>query len=216
MRRLVDRIDRLIDGPILEYNTNELKVARTKLGHLYLEEEKYLRQRSRIQWLKDGDMNTWFFHVQATRRNKRNRIEGLFNPDGVWVKGPSDVCGLAKDYFLSLFIYETCGNFEGILDQISRCISPEMNLLLDGPVTDREIFEAFNQMDPRKAPGIDRLSSLFYNENWDVLSKKVIQYCHEILKGDCDPMDINEMVVVLIPKINEPKDMTHFWPINLC
>ncbi|PPD69547.1 hypothetical protein GOBAR_DD33574 [Gossypium barbadense] len=117
MRRLVDRIDRLIDGPILEYNTNELK---------------------------------------ATRRNKRNRIEGLFNPDGVWVKGPSDVCGLAKDYFLSLFIYETCGNFEGILDQISRCISPEMNLLLDGPVTDREIFEAFNQMDPRKAPGIDR------------------------------------------------------------
>ncbi|KAK5836054.1 hypothetical protein PVK06_011800 [Gossypium arboreum] len=161
-------------------------------------------------------MDTLFFHAWATRRNKRKKIEGLFNSDSVWVKDLSDVCGLAKDYFLSLFKYETGGNFERILDQISRCISPEMTLLLDEPVTNREIFEAFNQMDPRKAPSIDGLRDLFYKENLDVLNKKVIQYCHEILKEDCDPMDINETVMVFIQKINEPKDITHFRPINLC
>lgn len=29
-------------------------------------------------------------------------------------------------------------------------------------------------------------------------------------------MDINESIMVLIPKVEEPKDMTHFRPISLC
>ncbi|KAA3470588.1 reverse transcriptase [Gossypium australe] len=58
IRRLVARIDKLIDGPYEEFNADRLKTTRLKLGHLYAEEESYWAQRSQIKWLKEGDRNT--------------------------------------------------------------------------------------------------------------------------------------------------------------
>ncbi|KAK5812073.1 hypothetical protein PVK06_027472 [Gossypium arboreum] len=61
-RKLVTWIDNLIDNMNNESNANMLKQARIKLDHLYAKEEFYWAQRSRIKWLKEGDMNTHFFH----------------------------------------------------------------------------------------------------------------------------------------------------------
>ncbi|KAH1091680.1 hypothetical protein J1N35_018937 [Gossypium stocksii] len=63
MRRLVHRVERLIDGPRPDFNIDEIRTAWAELGQFYLEEEAYWSQRSRIQWLKEGDRNTRFFHV---------------------------------------------------------------------------------------------------------------------------------------------------------
>lgn len=69
------------------------------------------------------------------------------------------------NYFKGLFSIGCNDNFGNIIDKFLRCITFEMRTFLDSPVTDKEILEAFNQMDPRKALGIDCLSSLFYKEN---------------------------------------------------
>ncbi|KAB2025296.1 hypothetical protein ES319_D06G140800v1, partial [Gossypium barbadense] len=70
IRRLTVRIDKLIDGPYAESNTYSLRFVHLKLGYFYNKEEIYWAQRSRIRWLKEGDRNTRFFHVSATRRSK--------------------------------------------------------------------------------------------------------------------------------------------------
>ena len=44
---------------------------------LYDKEEKMWQKRSRIQWLKNGDRNTRFFHGSATQRKRQNFIKGL-------------------------------------------------------------------------------------------------------------------------------------------
>ncbi|KAH1114480.1 hypothetical protein J1N35_007858 [Gossypium stocksii] len=41
-----------------------------------------------------------------------------------------------------------------------------MNEALMGQFTDKEIMDAFDHMDPRKAPGIDGPSDLFFQKNW--------------------------------------------------
>lgn len=71
-------------------------------------------------------------------------------------------------------------------------------------------------MDPRKAPIIDGLSGMLYKEIWDIVGKDVFQFCHEILNGRRNIVDINDTIVILIPKIQDPKNMTHFFPISLC
>lgn len=38
------------------------------------QKEQYCHQRAKVNWFKVGDMNTHFFHVSATSRNRRNWI----------------------------------------------------------------------------------------------------------------------------------------------
>lgn len=58
-------------------------------------------------------------------------------------------------------------------------------------------------MDSKKALDIDEISSLFYKENWDVL-----RLCDDMLNGNKGVRDINETIIVLIPKVLDPKDIT--------
>ncbi|KAH1122345.1 hypothetical protein J1N35_005505 [Gossypium stocksii] len=87
--------------------------------------------------------------------------------------------------------------------------------MLERKIIDDEILEAFNQMDPHKAPGLDGLFGIFFKENWDVVGKDFLLPCHDILDNNRDILGINDMMVVLIPKFKDPKDMANFWPIRL-
>ncbi|KAK3218735.1 hypothetical protein Dsin_012705 [Dipteronia sinensis] len=49
----------------------------SQLDDMLETEERYWRQRSRIEWLKYGDRDTRFFHMKATVRRARNKITGL-------------------------------------------------------------------------------------------------------------------------------------------
>lgn len=51
-----------------------------------LSEDVYWRQRAKIHWLTDGDMNTRFFHLSATTRNVVKKILNLSHDGGKIVK----------------------------------------------------------------------------------------------------------------------------------
>lgn len=99
---------------------------------------------------------------------------------------------------------------EQVLNLIPYCVTPEMNAKLTKQVTDKEMLEGFAQMDPRKAPGCDGLSGLFFKENWSVVGPNILKNCNDVLNGDKSVKDVNETMVVLIPKVDEPKDLTNF------
>ena len=47
-------------------------------------ESQMWSQRSKIQWLRDGDRNTQYFHSKASEQRRRNYIKGLYNRKGRW------------------------------------------------------------------------------------------------------------------------------------
>ncbi|KAM1836892.1 hypothetical protein ACFX13_019061 [Malus domestica] len=59
----------------------ELYAARAELlgqlDSLLGREETYWSQRSRVQWLQEGDRNTKFFHLRVSNRKRKNTIKGL-------------------------------------------------------------------------------------------------------------------------------------------
>ncbi|KAA3471206.1 reverse transcriptase [Gossypium australe] len=188
---------------------------RKKLGNLLDKEEKYWAQRSRIQWLKEGDRNTQFFHVRATNRKKKNNIARLKDMNGYWRENTTDICKAAREYFQKLFKSNLNSNTVLNLDYIESCISGEVNDRLLKDLTDNEIKEAFSQMDHMKAPGIDGLSGNFFKENWEVVGEDTIKLCQDILRGVKNVDCLNDTIIVIIPKIKEPVDMTNFRPISL-
>ena len=64
----------------------ELNAEIRRLNNL---EDCMWNQRAKVDWLRDGDKNTKYFHCRSTERNKRNFISGLENEFGVWVEDES-------------------------------------------------------------------------------------------------------------------------------
>lgn len=69
-------------------------------------EEMKWKQRSRVAWLKEGDMNSRFFHIKVTNRRCKNHITSLFNAEGVSLEGKL-LDSHIVNYFQSLFFANT-------------------------------------------------------------------------------------------------------------
>ncbi|KAI5335918.1 hypothetical protein L3X38_026052 [Prunus dulcis] len=66
-------------------------------------ESLFWKQKSRVQWLQDGDRNTKFFHLTTIIWRRRNKIERLKDRNGGWVEDAEGIKGLAVEYFQGLF-----------------------------------------------------------------------------------------------------------------
>lgn len=62
-----------------------LKMLKTKSLGLAVLERLRLRQRSRLTWLKQGDVNSKFFQIKANARKRKNHILLLQTPSGTAV-----------------------------------------------------------------------------------------------------------------------------------
>lgn len=76
-----------------------IRKASDHLDELLYKEEMLWRQRSRIEWLKEGDRNTKFFQQKAVWRARKNKIKGLEESSGVFQTNQKVMEGMAVDYF---------------------------------------------------------------------------------------------------------------------
>ena len=67
------------------------------------EEEIRWNQRSRVDWLKLGDINTQDFHHKASQRKRKNEIRGLWDKNGKWCENMGVIANISIDYFSKIF-----------------------------------------------------------------------------------------------------------------
>lgn len=71
-------------------------------------------------------------------------------------------------------------------------------------------------MGPFKAPGPDGFQAGFYQANWSVVRDSICSFVRNaFLSGSFDAA-LNRVIVVLIPKIDQPETAAQFRPISLC
>ena len=171
-----------------------------KLCEMFEREEIMARQRSRIDWLKEGDRNTSFFHARASARRRANRIRYLRKVDGTKCEDQKGMESMAHDFYLNLFSSEPCTSIDAVLDAIPVKVKDEMNVELGKEYTNEEIKYALFQMGPTKAPGPDGFPALFYQRHWDLLEHDICEAVRGFLKGDDIPEGFNDSIIVLIPQ----------------
>lgn len=197
---------------------NEVKKTENQIANLLLDEEVYWKQRSRANWLREGDKNTRFFHLKASARRKKNRIEGIWNQENVWIDDTEKIEREFHEYFTSLF--ETSSpskmQIEAALTHLEPKVNAEMNEQLDMSFTEEEVSMALSQMGQTKAPGPDGLPAGFFQKHWNSVKASVIYTCLHILNGNGSVASLNHTHIVLIPKIPKPQRVTDFRPISLC
>ena len=194
----------------------EIKVLSKEVDSLRRQEESYWLQRSRVQWLREGDANTKFFHQYTIHRRRRNKVVKLKNGNGEWVDNPGLIRGLVDTHFVDLFTSTGQRDWGEILQCISPKVTDTMNDSLIGPVSVEEVKAAALNMGGSKAPGPDGFSGNFYHTHWNTLAADINELIGVLIQGQVSPGGLNATHVVLIPKVLNPEMVSQFRPISLC
>ncbi|PNY07166.1 ribonuclease H [Trifolium pratense] len=141
-------------------------------------DDLFWKQRDKTFWYRNGDLNTQFFHANATTR-KKNQIVQLEDSHGNVCNSPEGMKLIAKDYFMNLFQQQR-GNARWSstrLIQVSLW-TLEDNNALTAPFTMAEFKEAIFSMEADKCSGPDGFNPGFYQHFWDLCG-------HDIFKSGC-------------------------------
>ncbi|CAL1375682.1 unnamed protein product [Linum trigynum] len=77
-----------------------------ELDLLPAQEQVIWYQRAKEKWVKLGEQNTSYFHQQATRRRRRNRILALRDDNGDWISEPVKLLDLVVNFYKILYKHE--------------------------------------------------------------------------------------------------------------
>ncbi|CAL1387047.1 unnamed protein product [Linum trigynum] len=218
--RRIAQIRRSIQGMKAQNKNSSWREKKRKLelelqDLLYKNEQRW-KQRSRMEWLKEGEKNTKAFHAKASERRKRNTIKKLQDEQGRVFKGQEEVTECLFQYYSKLFESKADQNCWKVIDVIEKKVTDEMNHKLLRPFTTEEIKAALFQMGATKAPGDDGFPALFFQKNWSTIAPKLTEELMEFLNGGSLPADLNRTLIALIPKVKNPTSPKEYRQISLC
>jgi len=120
------------------------------------------------------------------------------------------------NYFSKLFSYSNPGDFNEALRGVHKRVTVDMSRELEKGLTASEIKRALDEIHPIKAPGSDGLHALFFKKFWDIIGEDVVLFVKRAWNEDINLRPINQTSIVVIPKVQNPKQISQFRPISLC
>ena len=210
------RLEKLRANTLYTGPTGEERKLMRRISELLSREEMMSKQRSRADWLKDGDRNTAFFHARAKERFRRNKIKLLKCADGTVKTSQEEIEKSANEFYKAMFTAQPDSRPEVVTEWIPPKVTTYMNERLCAPVTDDEIEQALFSMHPNKSPGPDGFTAGFYIRHWNILKQAICRAVRDFLEGGVMPDVVNSTVLVLIPKVKSPQELSQYRPISLC
>nr|GEY84085.1 zinc finger, CCHC-type [Tanacetum cinerariifolium] len=87
LRHELDVVQKALDLNPADLNLREEKAAYNAFIKAKLDEERFLKQKAKVDWLEVGDSNSAYFYKTIKSRNQRSRIGAILNANNVEVKG---------------------------------------------------------------------------------------------------------------------------------
>jgi hypothetical protein len=95
-------------------------------------------------------------------------------------------------------------------------VTDEMNMVLDRAFTPEEVGTTLFMMHLGKAPGSDGFNVGFFQRYWGTFKESVTMAVLDFLNGGEMPEEVNRTLLVLIPKVANPQQLSQYRPISLC
>ncbi|KAK1618982.1 hypothetical protein QYE76_024499 [Lolium multiflorum] len=186
------------------------------LMEIYRGEEVFWRQRSRQNWLLQGDANTAYFHAIANGRRRKCSIPCLWDGD-LLLEEAGEITTHIYSFYKGLF---AAGPRTGValaadLWPARAWVSDEENAALTLPFLPTEVRGALEGMKASSAPGPDGLPVVFFQKFWAKLQETIMPMFQEFYVGTLDMGRLNYGVITLIPKVVGATDIRQFRPITV-
>ena len=103
-----------------------------------------------------------------------------------------------------------------VLIIVKARVSDYMNEALLAPYTAEEVIKALFSIGDIKAPGPDGLHAIFFKKYWHIIGDEITKEVLLAINSRKVPAEWNGTTIVLIPKVENPINVTQFRPISLC
>lgn len=118
-------------------------------------------------------------------------------------------------YFTKLFTSQVV-KWIHVVNFIPELVTETMNEELVAPFSASEVKEVIFAMNPNKSPGPDGMNPGFYETYWDIVGPFVTEAYTQWLQDGILPSELNDTLIVLIPKKKLPRKIEEYRPISLC
>ncbi|XP_022040603.1 uncharacterized protein LOC110943155 [Helianthus annuus] len=216
LRLQLDDIHRQIDIKPFDATLRENETELIKKFHIAsYDEESFLKQKAKLEWLSAGDGNTSFFHNFVKSRNARNKIHLIRDANGIQHEGVDVEKALVDHYanFLGIEAEVEELNMEGLF---VNTVNPDLADHMIRPVTREEVKAAMFSIADNKAPGPDGYTSVFFKKAWDVVGDEVSTAILQFFENGKLLQQVNHTIIALIPKVSTPASVLEYRPISCC
>ncbi|KAL3685968.1 hypothetical protein R1sor_003990 [Riccia sorocarpa] len=183
-------------------------------------EASIIRRRSRVQWIKEGDVSTKFFFACLRSKQARESLVELTSAEGVAINEEDDILEEIHRYYQELYhqpriTREVADERRRALQLIRRTVTEEQNLNLEILPEAQEIDTIVEDMKKNKAPGEDGLTIEVLQLTWEWVRAPCITiitaFWSEVRLGKHN----NMAIVKLLPKNNDRKFLKNWRSISL-
>lgn len=185
-------LERCRRASIHQRNVSRELLLRYKVSRFEDQNNLNWQHRAHVNWLKYGDRNTKFFHIQASERRRINTIKKMRRENGGIVEREEELGPFITNYYKSLFI----SSAGPINDDILRCVLQFVTL---------EMRKALDSIGDLKAPRPDGMPTVFYKKIWSKMGPEIHEEVLKVLNGSEMPPCWKEITIVLIPKVKNPR-----------
>ncbi|KAK1424628.1 hypothetical protein QVD17_19961 [Tagetes erecta] len=133
-----------------------------------LDEERFLKQKSKVHWLAEGDANTKYFHNTLKCRNHRARIDVITDRNGILHEG-KEVPKAFVDHYVGFLGREEAVTILITHELFDVRIDQAMSVDMIREVTADEIKRTIFAFADDKAPGPDGFTAAFYKKAWEIV-----------------------------------------------
>ena len=170
-------------------------------------------QQSRVQWLRDGDVNSKFFHSIMSSGRHHNSLCSIV-VDGLLVEGVQPIREAVFNHFANHFKV-TDVERPSIANLNFRTLFVAEGVGLIKPFSLDEVKATVWDWDNFKSPGPDGTNFGFIKDFWHELKDEIMRFVSEFHRNGKLSKGINTTFIALIPKVDSPQKLDDFRPISL-
>ncbi|XP_020684934.2 uncharacterized protein LOC110101395 [Dendrobium catenatum] len=192
---------------LLISKVREFNCTRARLSTLW-------KQRAKAKWMKEGDVNSSFFHAFANGRRNNNSIKQMLNEEGELTEDPASIRSIFYQFFCNKWEYRNSDLNNWPLNK--NVLKTEDCKMLESVFTLEEVEKVIKEFGNNIAPGLDGITYSFLKAYWKIIGMDIWKAMQLYFTSGKMSTRWKETLVILIPNVSNLRSPSNFKPISLC